>query len=91
MKEEEMHHEHGGEHGKPQPHLIEVRINDTEKKITGGHRVVAELKKLLGVPADYELDRIVGREIKAQKDDQTIEVHAGERFISHVRKGGSSS
>ena len=69
---------------------VEVFINGKEKEILKGKYVVSDLKTALGVPADDELAAIRGKESVALKDDETIEVHEGEKFVSHKRRGGSS-
>lgn len=81
---------HGDGHGKPDPRLVEVTIDGNPKLIAAGHYLVSDLKVVLGVPADYELDRVVGREFKPLLDDEPIVVHKGEVFVSHVRHGGSA-
>lgn len=92
--EQQKHHEHHqhGDHGhhKHEPKLVEVVIDGQKKEIPGGHYEVAKLKVLLGVPADYELDKVVGREFKELPDGDTVEVVKGEVFVSHVRRGGSA-
>lgn len=90
--EEHKHHEHHkhGDHDKPEPKLVEVTIDGHKREIPGGHYVVSKLKAVLGVPADYELDKVVGREFKELPDGDTVEVVKGEVFVSHVRRGGSA-
>jgi hypothetical protein len=81
---------HGDGPGKTDPHLVEVTIDGNPKLITAGHYLVSDLKVVLGVPADYELDRVVGREFKPLPDGENVVVHKGEVFVSHVRRGGSA-
>ena len=80
----------GEGHGGPDPHLVQVIIDGNPKLIPGGHYLVSDLKVVLGVPADYELDRVVGREFKPLPDGDTVVAHKGEVFVSHVRRGGSA-
>lgn len=82
--------DHGHDHGTRDPRLVEVTIDGNPKVIPAGRYVVSELKEKLGVPPDYELDRVVGREFKELPDGDTVEVHKGEVFVSHVRRGGSA-
>jgi hypothetical protein len=69
---------------------VEVFINTEAKEIPKGKYVVSELKATLGVSADDALAVIRGKEPVALKDDETIEVHENEKFVSHKRRGGSS-
>ena len=75
----------GGEHQKQIPVFIDGKM----MKIPDGEYVVSGLKEVLGVAADRVLE-IKGKELIPLQDDQTIQVHEGEKFASHVRKGGSS-
>ena len=68
--------------------VITVYLNGDPKKIPGGKYVVSKLKEELGVPANEVLE-IQHHELKELSDDETIEVHEGEKFISHVRNGSS--
>ena len=68
---------------------VVVFINGDKKTIDAGSYVVSKLKEVLGVPADYEL-AIKDKEIVPLKDDETITVKNGEKFVSHVRHGSSS-
>jgi uncharacterized protein YlzI (FlbEa/FlbD family) len=68
---------------------VVVFINGEKKTIDAGSYVVAKLKEVLGVPADKEL-AIKDKEIVPLKDDETITVHNGEKFVSHARHGSSS-
>jgi hypothetical protein len=77
-------------HGQPQREPVEVTIDGRKVAIEPGRYVVTRLKELLGVPPDYELDRVVGQEFKKLDDAETVQVHKGEVFVSHVRRGGSS-
>ncbi len=81
---------HGDGQGRPDRHLVDVTIDGTPKLIPAGHYLVADLKVALGVPADYELDRVVGREFKPLLEGDTVVVHEGDVFVSHVRRGGSA-
>ncbi|AIP35625.1 hypothetical protein DR64_5467 [Paraburkholderia xenovorans LB400] len=81
------HHSHEGEHG----HLVEVTVDNREVRVKKGAYVVAAFKAVVGVAADRVLDRILGPgKFEELVDDQTIHVHAGEVFISHVKQGSSS-
>lgn len=51
---------------------------------------MSHFKTLIGVPADYELDKVIHGEFHALDDHAEIAVKAHDVFISHVRRGGSS-
>lgn len=78
----------------PHVHLITVFLNgsqeENKKEIPGGEYVVSKLKEVLGVPADRVLEIVKEEGFVTLKDDESIHVHEGEKFASHVRKGGSS-
>ena len=76
--------------GKPEPRLVEITIDGNKKEIPAGRYLVFDLKGALGIPADYELDKVIDREFKALPDGDTVEVHKGEVLVSHVRRGGSA-
>ena len=80
--EKDKDHEHGN--------LVKVTIDGQPREIPRGRYVVSELKVKLGVPADYELDIVDKGEFKPLQDADHIEIHGGEVFVSHVRRGGSS-
>ena len=77
------------EHGKPST-TVNVTIDGTAKDIERGSYVVAKLKELLGVPADYELDEVKNGEFKPLQDHQHTAIQGGEVFVSHVRRGAAS-
>ena len=76
------------EHGQ---NTVEVFIDGIEKPIHRGAYTTAELKIALGVDASLDLDVIDehGAFRTLTDTDHTV-VKEDEKFISHVRKGGSS-
>ena len=72
--------------------LVTVYLNDdVEKKIPGGAYTTEELIDVLGVEAGYVLDvKDEQGKLELLQPAQTIEVHAGMQFYSHVPSGGSS-
>jgi hypothetical protein len=81
------HRRHEGEHGR----LVEVTVDNNKVRVKEGAYVVAVFKAAVGVAADRLLDRVVGPgKFEELADDQTIHVHAGEVFVSHVKQGSSS-
>jgi hypothetical protein len=79
-----------GHHQPHQGHLVTITVDGTERHIHAGTYRVGHLKTLLGVPAEYELDRVVHGEFQPLSDDAEIDIRAGLVFVSHVRCGGSS-
>lgn len=77
-------------HVGPHPSLAEVTVDGHHWKVRKGHWVVRDFKSAVEVPPDYELDQIEHDELKPLADDNPIEIHGGEKFVSHVRQGGSS-
>jgi hypothetical protein len=73
-----------------EPKLIKVELNGAVKEIAGGEYTGRTLKLALGVPVEDELDRVVDHEFKEIRNDQTVHVHAGEKFVSHRGQGQSS-
>lgn len=73
-----------------QGHRIKVTIDGAPKEIRQGHYKVSELKGLLGVAGDLELDEVVDGEFKALRDGDSINVKDHDVFVSHVRRGGAS-
>jgi hypothetical protein len=54
--------------------------------------VVADFKKLVGVDPTKELEQVVEGKLVPLADDATIVIAKGgsNRFVSHIRRGGSS-
>jgi len=73
-----------------QGHVITVTLDSVPKQIRQGHYRVSELKTMLGVPAELELDQVVDGEFKPLDDNNNINVKEHDVFVSHVRRGGAS-
>jgi hypothetical protein len=71
-------------------HVVTITVDGEAKEVPAGKYVVSQFKRLLGVPADYELDEVVHGEFRPLADEATIEVKEHDVFVSHVRRGGSS-
>lgn len=73
-------------------HVLEVTVSIDDRKAVILARVysVPELKNLLSVPLDYELELVKGGKFHPLADGDTYKVHGHEEFLSHVRCGGSS-
>jgi hypothetical protein len=83
---------HGGGGDKPDAtkHLVTINVDGKEQQIEKGKYEVADLKKLFGIPADYELDQVINGTFEPLANDASVQIHGGEVFVSHVRGGGSS-
>jgi hypothetical protein len=78
-----------GKEGKQK--VLEVFVDNTPKKIAAGKYLVAEFKRLMGVDPSKELEQVVDGKLVPLADTATIDItHNGERFVSHIRRGGSS-
>lgn len=76
---------------KEKKEIVTVIVDNTPYKIDVGTYLVSEFKTLVGVPADKELDRVEQGKLVPLDDSATIEIQSsGERFVSHVRRGGAS-
>lgn len=75
-----------GEHRK----TVSITIDGKDYSISKGEHRVTELKRLGGVPADYELDQVLGHKFVHLPDDGTVRVHEHERFVSHPKDSSSS-
>ena len=71
-------------------HQITVTIDGQPKSIRQGHYGVAELKGVLSVPADLELDQVKNGEFIPLDDGDHVNVKEGDVFVSHVRRGAAS-
>ena len=80
LKQDEDRHEH----------LVTIIVDDRPHKVHAGKWIVRDLKAAVGVDPAKVLAEITPHGLKDLNDDATIEVHEGERFMSHARSGGSS-
>lgn len=71
-------------------HEVPVIVDGVEQKVPKGTYVVSQFKALVGVDAAKELDEVVHGQLKALDDNAEITIKGGEKFVSHVRTGGSS-
>lgn len=78
----QIHQDHG--------HIITVTIDTVPKQIRQGRYLVSELKTLIAVAAELELDEVVDGEFKPLDDTSHINVKDHDVFVSHVRRGGAS-
>jgi hypothetical protein len=76
---------------RPSDHIVTIVVDDVKHRVREGKWIVRDLKAQVGVDAAKALAEITPHGLKELDDNATIEVHEGERFMSHARSGGSSS
>jgi len=75
----------------PKKDLIEVVVDQVPHKVPSGSYIVADFKRLVGVEPAKELEHVVEGRLVPLADDATIVIERGpNRFVSHIRRGGSS-
>lgn len=70
--------------------LVDIKINDKDKKITRGRHSVEEIKNLGNVPLEHELEQLIDGKLTPLEDDGHVIIKGGECFYSHKRDGSSS-
>jgi hypothetical protein len=71
-------------------HEVAVIVDGVEQKVPKGTYLVSQFKALVGVDPAKELDEVVHGQLKPLDDNAEITIKGGEKFVSHVRTGGSS-
>lgn len=71
-------------------HQATIIVDDDKHEVRAGKWVVRDLKAEVGVDAAKVLAEITPHGLKDLDDGAKIEVHERQRFMSHVRSGGSS-
>lgn len=69
---------------------LQVTIDSRHVTIASGDYLVYVLKQKLGVPPEYELERVEHGQFHPLADESYFKLHKSEEFISHVRTGSSS-
>jgi hypothetical protein len=70
---------------------IEVIVDGAPRKVIAGEYAVSAFKELVGVDATKELEEVVEGKLVPLADGDTIDLEkSGRRFVSHIRRGGSS-
>jgi Multiubiquitin len=73
------------------PVLVIVELNGESREILSGDYTTEALKQALGVPENWDLDRVDKQgSFHPLKPGALIKVRKGLKFVSHVRQGGSS-
>jgi hypothetical protein len=70
--------------------LVTISLDGQERQVQESVYKVPELKIVLGVPPDYELDEVIHGEFKPLNDERSVHIKGGEVLISHVRQGSSA-
>ena len=72
-------------------HLVKIEVDGKPFEVPPGPMPVAKLKAIAGVPAadDLNIVRENGR-LDPLPDDGTVNIHAGMKFVSTPKTGGSS-
>jgi len=78
------------EAAKGHAHVITIEVDGVPRQIERGKYLVSALKSMFGIPQEYELDKVVCGKFIPLVDGDTIKVHPQDKFVSHVRHGGSS-
>ena len=81
-------------HSAPQkPHdepLVTILVDNLPKSVRPGVWMVSDLKQAVGVDAALVLAEITPHGLNDLGDSDKTAVHEHQRFVSHVRTGGSS-
>lgn len=77
-------HREGGEK------KVKIDVDNRPKHVPPGTYLVSDLKTLVEVPADKDLDQVIDGNLTTLADTDSITISGGEVFFSHVRRGGSS-
>ena len=71
--------------------LVTIEMNGTAFSIHRGHQTVTQIKDACKVDPNYVIERIGDDgQLTLLPDDGGVTIKGKERFISHVRGGGSS-
>lgn len=83
-------HTNKNEHGDHYRHTVTILVDGVKHEVQPGSWIVSELKEAVDVPAAKVLAKVTPQGLDDLDDAAKIEVHEAERFVSHVRSGGSS-
>lgn len=71
-------------------YTVRVSVNSVEHSIIAGTYAVSELKRIFGVPADYDFDQVFEGKFTTISNEAMQTICGGEIFVSHVCQGASS-
>ncbi len=79
----------------PPPHPEEgpevtITVNNMPKLIHRGHRTVAEIKAVGGVPQADDLEQVVDGKLVPLRDDGAVTIKGREVFVSHPKDSASA-
>lgn len=80
----------GGNTGPGDDSKVTIVVDDHKFRVHKGTWIVSDLKKEVDVDPAKVLAEITPQGLKDLDDTAKIEVHEGQRFMSHARSGGSS-
>lgn len=69
---------------------VKIEVDNHPKHVERGTYVVLDLKRLIGVALDKDLDQVIDGALTTLEDTAAVAIKGGEVFFSHVRRGGSS-
>jgi hypothetical protein len=71
--------------------IVQIEMNGTPFPIHRGHETVSQIKTACDVNPNYVIEQLSDTGQPTLLDDNgAVTIKGGERFISHVRGGGSS-
>jgi hypothetical protein len=71
-------------------HDVTIIVDGKEHRLERRHWIVRDLKVRLRIDPAKVLAKITPHGLKDLGDNEEIELHDGERFMTHARSGGSS-
>lgn len=71
-------------HVPPGHDLVVITLDNVEKTVTRGPRSVADLKQLVGLPADAAFGELVRGELNLLSNEKMINIKGGEVFVAPV-------
>lgn len=78
------------DNNKPDHKKVEVTVDGKLIVLEKNKYLVSEFKQIVGVPPDYELDKVIDGVFTPLVDTAEIHLKKGDIFVSHVRQGGSA-
>jgi hypothetical protein len=92
MSDKERKNDQDHDHGHPDlpQHGVEIVVDDRKYTVRPGIWIVRELKAVVGADPAKVLAEITPQGLKDLDDDAELAVHEHQRFMTHVRSGGSS-
>jgi hypothetical protein len=82
--------DHGNNGHGHETKTVTIIVNSIPKVLPKGKYLVSDLKRLVGIPADYEMDQVKDGILTPLLDTDEIHIKDGDEFIGQVKTGGSS-